>query len=134
MEALQYRSTVWICGKLGKDIVIPNKACHAVPLFVFIIERNPSWGRYAVYTTWLHMQFPSQGQTVLPYLKTRHPDWVYSFSYLASQYIVYHVVRKSFTTWFLLVVSMPLVKRLSLSLTLINNLNPNPNPNFHFNP
>ena len=33
------------------------------------MKRNPTWGRYAVYITWLHTHFPSQGHVVFSYLK-----------------------------------------------------------------
>ena len=51
MEALQYRSTVWICRQTCQDTAIPQETCHPVPLFVLIMKNNPTWGRYAVYIT-----------------------------------------------------------------------------------
>ena len=40
MEALRYRTTGWICGKLNKETLMPNQACYRVPLLVFIMKRN----------------------------------------------------------------------------------------------
>lgn len=92
MEALQYRSTVWICRLLCQDSVIPHETCPPMPLFVFMMNRQATWSCYTVYTTWLH-HFPSQGRTVFTYLKTHYPDWMYSFSYLTGQYILCHVAK-----------------------------------------
>lgn len=44
MVTLQYRGTVWICRQLCQDTAIPIEACHPVPLFVFIMKREVTWG------------------------------------------------------------------------------------------
>ena len=58
--------------------------------FKTMMRQNASWGRYAVYITWLHRHFPSQGYIVFRYLKRHHTAWTYSFSYLVWQYLLYH--------------------------------------------
>ena len=58
MGNLQYRSIVWICGLLCQDSDISKKGCPTIPLFKAIMNQRASWGRYAVYMTWLDQQFP----------------------------------------------------------------------------
>ena len=93
MEALQYRSTVWICGKLCKETNIPNTACLPEPLFVYIMKEKCTWGRYVVYMSWLHIQFPTQGEKVWSYLNKMYPQWRYSFLFLLGQWLWYHVQK-----------------------------------------
>ena len=93
MEALQYRSTVWICGKLCKETNIPNTACLPEPLFVYIMKQKCTWGRYVVYMTWLHIQFPTQGKKVWSYLNKMYPQWRHSFLFLLGQWLWYHVQK-----------------------------------------
>lgn len=93
MEALLYGGTVWICRQLCQGTAIPQETCHPVPLFVYIMKTNPTWGRYAVYITWLQAHFPSRVQTVFRYLKTHYPAWKYSFTYLLAQWMMYLVAK-----------------------------------------
>ena len=34
------------------------------------METHQSWGRYAIFITWLHRHFPTQGSWIFRYLKT----------------------------------------------------------------
>ena len=52
-------------------------ALRTIPLFKTMMRQNASWGRYAVYITWLHRHFPSQGYMVFRYLKRHHTAWTY---------------------------------------------------------
>ena len=70
MEALEYRCTMWICQKLALDRPIPEERCAPIALFEYMMETHHSWGRYAIYMTWLHRQFPTQGSWIFHYLKT----------------------------------------------------------------
>ena len=105
MEVLQYRSTVWVCGKLCKETNIPNTACLPEPLFVYIMKEKCTWGRYVVYMTRLHIQFPTHGEKEWSYLNKMYHKWRYSFPFLLGQWLRYHV-QKSFDlirphcTWF----------------------------------
>ena len=90
MGNLQYRSTVWICQHICADSAFFQDVCPTIPLFKTMMRRNASWGRYAVYITWLHRHFPSQGYIVFRYLKRHHTAWTYSFPYLVWQYLLYH--------------------------------------------
>ena len=87
MGNLQYRSTVWICLHICAFF---QDECPTIPLFKTMMRQNASWGRYAVYITWLHRHFPSQGYIVFRYLKRNHTAWTYSFPYLVWQYLLYH--------------------------------------------
>ena len=87
MGNLQYRSTVWICQHICADSAFFQDVCPTIPLFKTMMRRNASWGRYAVYITWLHRHFPSQGYIVFRYLKRHHTAWTYSFPYLVWQYL-----------------------------------------------
>ena len=93
MGNLQYRSTVWMCGQLCQDSDIPQKPCPPIPLFLFMVNQQMSWGRYAIYITWLHRHFPTHGWRVFCYLKTHHSTSMYSLPYLAGQFVLYHVVK-----------------------------------------
>ena len=79
-------------------------ALRTIPLFKTMMRQNASWGRYAVYITWLHRHFPSQGYIVFRYLKRHQTAWTYSFPYLVWQYLLYHGSKiihglcRSFTT------------------------------------
>ena len=90
MGNLQYRSTVWICQHICADSAFFQDVCPTIPLFKTMMRQNTSCGRYAVYITWLHRHFPSQGYIVFRYLKRHHPAWTYSFPYLVWQYLLYH--------------------------------------------
>ena len=90
MGNLQYRRTVWICQHICADSAFFQDVCPTIPLFKTMMRQNASWGRYAVYITWLHRHFPSQGYIVFRYLKRHHTAWTYSFSYLVWQYLLYH--------------------------------------------
>ena len=70
MTALEYRCTMWICQKLSQDRTIPEECCAPIALFEYMMETHHSWGRYAIYMTWLHRQFPTQGSWIFHYLKT----------------------------------------------------------------
>ena len=83
MGNLQYRSTVWMCQQMCEDSEIPQESCPPIPLLTFLMYQQMSWGRYAIYITWLHQHFPHQGYWVFLYLKTHYPTGVYSFQYLA---------------------------------------------------
>ena len=85
MGNLQYRSTVWICQHICADSAFFQDVCPTIPLFKTMMRQNASWGRYAVYITWLHRHFPSQGYIVFRYLKRHHTAWTYSFPYLVWQ-------------------------------------------------
>jgi len=107
MGSLQYRGTVWICQLLCQDSDIPQTPCSPVSLFVYLENHGQrSWGRYALYITWLHKHFPVYGEQVFGYLKTHYSSSMYSVPYLARQYLMYHVakgvhaVRRSFSTRF----------------------------------
>ena len=90
MGNLQYRATVWVCRRLSKDLCSQD-TCHPIKLFQCMINHNhTSWGHYAVYITWLHRHFRSQGIKVFDYLKKQHSNNMYSFWYLASQHLVYY--------------------------------------------
>ena len=105
MGNLQYRSTVWICQHICADSAFFQDVCPTIPLFKTMMRQNASWGRYAVYITWLHRHFPSQGYIVFRYLKRHHTAWTYSFPCLVWQYLLYHGSKiihglcRSFTTW-----------------------------------
>ena len=105
MGNLHYRSTVWICPHLCQDSDIPQDPCPPIPLFKFMVYQQMSWGRYAIYITWLNQHFRYQGVIVLRYLKTHYSTKMYSFPYLAGQYLLNHLVKsihylcRSFTTW-----------------------------------
>ena len=87
MGNLQYRSTVWICQHICADSAFFQDTCHPIALFKFMMYHNQlSWGHYAIYITWLHRRFPSEGVTVFRYLKKHYSKNMYSFSYLARQY------------------------------------------------
>ena len=73
MGYLQYRSTVWICGQLCQDSDIPQDICPTIPLFKAMMNQHASWGRYAVYMTWLDRQFPCHRYIVFRYLKRYYP-------------------------------------------------------------
>ena len=98
MGNLQYRSTVWICRQLCQDSVIPQDMCSPIPFFICMMNQQVSWGRYAVYITWLDQQFPSKRYIVFRYLKRDYPTWMYSYHYLVGQYLLYHVTK---AVWFL---------------------------------
>ena len=71
MGNLQYRSTVWICQHICADSAFFQDTCHPIALFKFMMYHNQlSWGHYAIYITWLHWHFPSEGVTVFRYLKS----------------------------------------------------------------
>ena len=93
MGNLQYRSTVWICRHLCQDSDIPQDPCPPIPLFKFMVYQQMSWGHYAIYITWLHQHFPYQGLIVFRYLKPHYSTKMYSFPYLAGQYLLNHVVK-----------------------------------------
>lgn len=84
-----WQRTAWICRKVCVDSVISNDMCPPVPLFIYIILKNPSWGRYAEYIVQRH--FPTQGERVWRYLKRKYPQWSYSFLLLLGQWLRYHV-------------------------------------------
>ena len=98
MGNLKYRSMVWIRRQLCQDSVIPQDACSPIPLFICMMNQQVSWGRYAVYITWLDQQFPSKRHIVFRYLKRDYPTWMYSYHYLVGQYLLYHVTK---AVWFL---------------------------------
>ena len=93
MGNLQYRSTVWICQRLCKDSEIPLETSAPLPLFHYVMQSQPSWGRYAIFFTWLDRQFPSQGYLMFGYLKRDYSMWMYSFPYLLGLYVWYNVVQ-----------------------------------------
>ena len=93
MGNLQYRSTVWMCQQMCEDSEIPQESCLPIPLFMFLMYQQMSWGRYAIFIAWLHQHFPLQGYWVFRYLKTHCPTRVYSFQYLAGHYLLYHVAK-----------------------------------------
>ena len=106
MGNLQYRSTVWICQHICADSAFFQDTCHPIALFKFMMYHNQlSWGHYAIYITWLHRHFPSEGVTVFRYLKKHYSKNMYSFSYLAGQYLSYHgnkiicFLCRSYRTW-----------------------------------
>ena len=95
MGNLRYRSTVWICRHLCQDIdiPIPQNVCPTIPFFKVMMKQHASWGRYAVYITWLDRKFPYQGVIVFRYLKRHYPAWTYSFLYLVGQYLLYYCTK-----------------------------------------
>ena len=91
MGNLQYRSTVWICQHICEDSAFFQDTCQPISLFQWMINHNhTSWGHYAVYITWLHRHFPSERVTVFCYLKKHYSKNMYSFWYLAGQYLSYY--------------------------------------------
>ena len=105
MTALEYRCTMWICQKLALDRPIPEERCAPIALFEYMMETHHSWGRYAIYMTWLHRHFPTQGSWIFRYLKTHYSSWTYSLSYLLAQWFMYHGAKtverlcRSFPAW-----------------------------------
>ena len=106
MGNLQYRSTVWICQHLCEDSDCSQDTCHPIALFKFLVyDNNITWGHYAIYITWLHRHFPSEGLIVFRYSKKHYSNNMYSFPYLAGQYLLYHaseIIRclcRSIRTW-----------------------------------
>ena len=106
MGNLQYRSTVWIGQHICADSAFFQDTCHPIALLKFMMYHNQSsWGHYAIYITWLHRRFPSEGVTVFRYLKKHYSKNMYSFSYLARQYLSYHGKKiicflcRSYRTW-----------------------------------
>ena len=87
MGNLQYRATVWVCRRLSND-ECSDELCNPLDLFHEMLYDYPlSWGRYAVYMTWLNHHFnPAFGVAVFDHLKHHHPETMYSFWYLAGQY------------------------------------------------
>ena len=94
MGNLQYRATVWICRRLSND-ACSDELCNPLDLFHEMLYDYPlSWGRYAVYMTWLNHHFnPAFGMAVFDHLKQHHPETMYSFWYLAGQYYGNKMVR-----------------------------------------
>ena len=106
MGNLQYRSTVWICQHICEDSAFFQDNCQPISLFQWMINHNhTSWGHYAVYITWLHRHFPSERVTVFCYLKKHYSKNMYSFWYLAGQYLSYYgnkiicFVCRSYRAW-----------------------------------
>ena len=83
----------WICRQIVKGQEIPTEQSNPEELFKVIMEKNPSFGRYAVYMVWLQQAFPSEGERIWHYLKRQFPQWQYSFTYLLSNWIWYHVQK-----------------------------------------
>ena len=105
MGNLQYRATVWVCRRLSNDLCSED-TCHPIDLFQYMIQHNQtSWGHYAVYITWVHRHFPSEGIKVFRYLKKHYSKNMYSFWYLARCPLGYYVDRlisficRSYRTW-----------------------------------
>ena len=75
MGNLQYRSTVWICQHLCEDSDCSQDTCHPIALFKFMVyDNNITCGHYAIYITWLHQHFPSEGLIVFRYLKKHYSN------------------------------------------------------------
>ena len=83
----------WICHQLCKGEDIPSYCTNPEELFVTIMDKNPNFGRYAVYMVWLQRTFPTEGEQVWRYLKRRFPQWQYSFTYLLGRWLWYHVQK-----------------------------------------
>ena len=62
-------------------------------LFQAVMAKNPSFGRYAVYMVWLQHAFPTEGERIWRYLNRQFPQWQYSFAYLLSNWLFYHVQK-----------------------------------------
>ena len=61
---------MWICQKLAQDRPTPEERCAPIAVFEYMMETHRSWGRYAIYITWLQRHFPRQGPWIFHYLKT----------------------------------------------------------------
>ena len=59
-------------SKLAQDRPIPEDLCPPISLFEYMTETHQSWGRYAIYITWLHRHFPSQGSWIFRCLQTHY--------------------------------------------------------------
>ena len=95
-----------ICQHICADSAFFQDTCPPIALFKFMMYHNQlSWGHYAIYITWLHRHFPSEGVTVFRYLRKHYSKNMYSFSYLAGQYLTYHgnkiicFLCRSYRTW-----------------------------------
>ena len=89
----QWRCLRWLCYKLCDKTIIPKGKASPLPTFVLIMQRDPTWGRFAVYIVWVNITFPCEGEAIWRYLRRKFPQWNYSFSYLLGQWIWYHVQK-----------------------------------------
>jgi len=88
-----FRLQGWICSKIVYPDDVPTEQTNPEELFRAIMEDKPSFGRYTVFMVWLQRAFPHEGQRIWCYLKKEFPQWQYSFTYLLSNWIWYHVQK-----------------------------------------
>ena len=70
----------WICRQMMKGQEVPSEQTNPKELFQAIMEKNPSFGRHAVYMVWLQRAFPTEGKRIWQYLKRQFSQWQYSFA------------------------------------------------------
>ena len=86
-----YRSMVWIAKKLVGEEPLPSEVVNPVSLFEEMIRfKRPTWGQYVCFLCWMNSHFPHNGDTVFIYLKKTYPSYHYSFTYLLTQWGLYH--------------------------------------------
>ena len=91
LHRLYYRSMVWIAEKLVGEQQLPAEAVDPVRLFEAMIQFNtPTWGHYVCFLCWMNAQFPHNGASMFGYLKKTYPSYHYSFTYLFTQWGLYH--------------------------------------------
>ena len=88
---LYYRSMVWIATTLVESEQLPTESADPVGLFEEMIRVNhPSWGHYVCFLCWMNTHFPRNGASIFCYLKNTYPSYHYSFTYLLTQWGLYH--------------------------------------------
>ena len=103
---MHYRSIIWIATKLADDLDLPQETCNPISLFEQMIQFNHlSWGHYVCFLHRLNGHFPLNGPSIFHYLKKLYPSYHYSFTYLTTQWCLYHgfeiilAVHRLFGTW-----------------------------------